>query len=154
MGGAAIVTLEETMTRILLAVDDSPAGLAAARSAIRLAQQTSGHLRAVHVLPDGEVSRALDGAQDDSDLGARQARGAAAVLRYVADLAAVADVEVEVATLTGKPARTILGDAAAWSADLIVIGRAGGRHLGQHYVGSDVQRVLEFAVIPVLVVPA
>ena len=35
-----------------------------------------------------------------------------------------------------------------------MIGRAGGRHVGEHYVGSDVQRVLEFAEIPVLVVPA
>jgi len=31
---------------------------------------------------------------------------------------------------------------------------AGGRHIGEHYVGSEVQRVQEFTDIPVLVVPA
>ena len=37
------------MMRILVAVNDSPAGLAAARAAVRLARETGGSLRAVYV---------------------------------------------------------------------------------------------------------
>jgi nucleotide-binding universal stress UspA family protein len=151
VGRSAHADRETTMNRILLAVDDSPAGLAAARTAIRLASDTGAQLRVVHVLPDGALARALEGS---SDVDSRQAQGAAAVLRYVDDLARAAGVAAETRTLQGKPARTILGEAGAWKADLVVIGRAGGRHVGEHYVGSAVQRVLEFADMPVLVVPA
>jgi nucleotide-binding universal stress UspA family protein len=142
------------MTRILLAVDDSPAALAAARSAIRLAVDTRAQLRVVHVLPGTETEHALEGSHDGTDVARRQESAAEAVLRYVAALATDAGLAAETRTLRGRPARTILGEAAGWNADLIVIGRAGGRHVGEHYVGSDVQRVLEFAEIPVLVVPA
>lgn len=140
--------------RILLAADDSPAGLAAARTAVRLAVGTHGPLRAVHVLTDGVLSRAVDITGGGSDVDARKAHAAADLLRYVTDLATVAGIPIETRTLYGKPAQTILGDANSWSADLIVLGRAGGRHAGEHYVGSDVQRVLEFTDIPVVVVPS
>ena len=51
------------MTRILLAVDDSPAGLAAARTAIWMAQQAAGQIRAVHVLREPGAGRAQRGAR-------------------------------------------------------------------------------------------
>lgn len=141
------------MNRILLAIDDSPAGLAAARTAIGLAVATGGGLRVVHVLSDGSLARALDGSGHEDDVRERQTSGAESVLHHVADLAAAAGVSAETRILQGKPARSILADATAWRADLIVVGRAGGRHVGEHYVGSAVQRVLEFTEIPVLVVP-
>ena len=127
------------MTRILVAVNDSPAGLAAARTAIRLARETSGEVRAVHVL-----------GHDDTP-GDEQGR---AVLAFVADLAATAGVALELATLPGRPARVILDQAADWHADVIVLGRSGVRHVGQPFVGSQVLHVIEFADVPVVVVPA
>ena len=56
--------------RILLAVDDSPAGLAAARSAMQLAQACEADVRAVTVLLDGlleSVLSAIGGRTESSD---------------------------------------------------------------------------------------
>jgi nucleotide-binding universal stress UspA family protein len=132
------------MTRILLAVNDTPAGLAAARIAIRLADETGGPVLAVHVIPDGEPP-----ADDDS-----RSRASRAVLDYVADLAGRAGVGIETLTRPGVPARVILDQATRWSADVIMLGRSGVRHVGQPFVGSQVLHVLEFADVPVVVVPA
>ena len=142
------------MTNILVAVEDSAAGLAAAQVAVRVAADMSARLRAVHVLGDGDVERALrGGAPDAVALHARQEAGAGAVLHHVAALAAAADVPVETVVLRGRPASCILAQARDWPADVIVIGRVGGAKVGQPYVGSEVHHVLEFAEVPVLVVP-
>jgi nucleotide-binding universal stress UspA family protein len=61
--------------------------------------------------------------------------------------------EIETRQLGGEPARHILTEARGWPADLIVIGKSGGRQLGEPYVGSQTAHVLEFADRPVLVVP-
>jgi nucleotide-binding universal stress UspA family protein len=137
------------MTRILLAVNDSPAGLAAARTAIRLAAETRGLVRAIHVTGQFAVDHRNGGPQPaDSDRRSR------AVLAHVEELAAAAGVEFEAATLIGVPARVILEEAASWSADVIILGRSGVRHVGQPFVGSQVLHVIEFADVPVVVVPA
>ncbi len=141
------------MKRILLAVDDSPAGLAAARAAVTLASQTSAQLRAIHVLVNGEVARELHERSELAGTDDRRERGSTAVLQYVTDLATRSDVAIETHSLRGQPARVILNQATAWPADLIVLGRAGHRHIGQPYIGSDVRHVLEFTTVPVLVIP-
>ena len=48
-----------TSTRILVAVDDSPAALEGVRVAVDLARHSGAQLRCVHVLVDGELLRAL-----------------------------------------------------------------------------------------------
>jgi len=142
------------MMRILLAANDTPAGLAAARAAIHFAKQAAGQVRAVHVI-------SAQGAEPGLHPGSGRVRpdqlrpGASAqVLDYVAGLAGHAGVAIEVLTVRGQPARSILDQAAAWQADMIVLGRSGVRHVGQPFVGSQVLHVLEFAEVPVLVVPA
>jgi len=132
------------MTRILLAVNDSPAGLAAARTAVRLARETAGLVRAVFAVAPATREVLVDG----------RSRSSSAVLDYVADLARSAGVEAETATVPGAPARVILDQAASWRADVIVLGRSGARQVGQPFVGSQVLHVLEFAEVPVVVVPA
>lgn len=140
------------MTRILLAVNDSPAGLAAARTAIRLAQESHGQLRAVHVVPEHPPARPDGSARPDgADRGERAAR---ALLGYVTQLAEQSAVPIETSLVPGPPAQVILDRAAAWGADVIVLGRSGVRHVGQPFVGSQVLHVIEFADVPVLVVPA
>jgi nucleotide-binding universal stress UspA family protein len=138
--------------RILLAVDDSPDGLAAARTAITLAASLAAQLRAVHVLVDGDLDRAL-AAVHAGNVRARRNLGATAVLDHVARRAAQAGVDAETVSLAGEPARCILDEARTWVADLIVMGRSDFPGTGQPYVGGEVQHVLEFAEQPVLVVP-
>jgi nucleotide-binding universal stress UspA family protein len=139
--------------RILVAVDDSPGGLAAARMAIMLAASLAAQLRAVHVLVDGEIERAL-GALHSGDVRTRRDLGATAVLDHVARRAAQAGVIAETVSLGGEPARCILDEARSWTAALIVMGRSDlPAGTGQPYVGGEVRQVLEFAEEPVLVVP-
>jgi nucleotide-binding universal stress UspA family protein len=141
------------MMRILLAVNDSPAGLAAARAAIHFATQAGGQVRAVHVL--GEPAEPGPRRSSRRDPPDEPRPGASAqVLDYVAGLAGRAGVAIDVLTVRGQPARSILEQASAWQADVIVLGRSGVRHVGRPFVGSQVLQVLEFAEVPVVVVPA
>jgi len=137
------------MTRILLALDDSSAGLSAARTAIGLAYVMRAEVRAVTVIadappPPGRRAPTREAAE----------RAAQALLDFVVDLADKSGVSTETATLQGQPARVILEQAASFAADLIVLGKSGNRHVGQPYVGSDVKHVLEFTEVPVVVVPS
>lgn len=144
--------------RILLAVDDSPAGLAAARAAMLLARVSGADVRAVTVLLDGLLEAVLSGigghAESVDALHARRGGGQTALLRHVVELGRRLDVVPETAGLVGEPAACILEEARRYRPDMIVIGRSDRREAGQPYVGSEVRQVLEFAEVPVLVVPA
>jgi nucleotide-binding universal stress UspA family protein len=121
--------------------------------AIMLAASLAAQLRAVHVLVDGEIERAL-GALHSGDVRTRRDLGATAVLDHVARRAAQAGVIAETVSLGGEPARCILDEARSWTAALIVMGRSDlPAGTGQPYVGGEVRQVLEFAEEPVLVVP-
>lgn len=143
--------------RILLAVDDSPAGLAAARVATELAETCQAPLRAVTVMVDGPLETELSGiggrAESAAALRARRDGGQNALLRHVTELARARGVEPQTTALLGEPAPTILAEARAYRPDVIVIGRSDGHRAGAPYVGSEVRHVLEFADVPVLVVP-
>lgn len=136
------------MRRILLGVDDSPAGLAATRTAVQLAVECTAELLAVHVIP-----RAADRASSPAGEGRGSDAASIAVLRFAVETGSRAGVTVEALAVEGEPARHILDLAAAWPADVIVLGRSTGRRVGAPYIGSKVQHVLEFADVPVLVVP-
>jgi nucleotide-binding universal stress UspA family protein len=142
------------MMRILLAVTDSPAGLAAARAAIHFAKQSGGQVRAVHVLGEPGVEHRRPRGAPRVEPDHQPTSDTASVLGYVTGLGQRAGVPVEALTLHGQPARAILDQASAWQADVIVLGRSGVRHVGQPFVGSQVLHVLEFAEVPVVVVPA
>lgn len=168
------------MRRILLAVNDSPAGVAAARAAIGFAHECGGQVLAVHVLAhappapprlgppastlradgaagagSGRATEAGAGRDEGTGTGGHGAeRASAALLGWISELARSCDVPIETRTLPGSPAQVIIDEAAAWAPDVIVLGRSGVRHVGQPFVGSQVLHVIEFADLPVLVVPA
>lgn len=170
---------------VLVAVDDSPAGLAALRLALDLACGWEAKVRAVTVVADHTLAERLRFAlRDDDGRGAtagtgrgglaasgssagqvdvvrggndvqrRRVHAAEALLSHVAGLAERGNVPVETALRAGDPAARVLEEAAAWPADLIVLGRSDRSDAGQPYVGSHTRQVLEFAEQPVLVVPA
>jgi len=141
------------MDRILVAVDDSAAGLASARLAVQLAAQLGASLRLVHVVADSYVASALRGSGEPG-LSERRNAAAEGLIRHVEGLAKAAGVEAEAIELYGEPAQLILEQARNWPAELIVIGREVERGAGGPYVGRETRMVLEFAYQPVLVVPA
>jgi nucleotide-binding universal stress UspA family protein len=140
------------IARILLAVDDSPASLAAVRLTSALAAALHARLRVVHVAVDHELGAALRRASANPHPTARVLEGQQALLTRLSTLAGEFGVEVEVGQLTGDVAPALLLDARRWGADLIVIGRS-ARSTGDPYVGSHARQVLEFAELPVVVVP-
>jgi nucleotide-binding universal stress UspA family protein len=141
------------MERILVAVDDSPPALAAARLAVELAVALGGRLRLVHVVADSSVTTALE-ESGGQGIAERRSSAAAALLRHVEALAQRAGVDTEQVELHGEPAHQILHQARTWPAELIVIGRGLERGVGGPYVGRVARIVLEYAEQPVLVVPA
>jgi len=138
--------------RILVAADDSPAGLEAARWAVDLAGRYAATLRVLHVLADSHVTEAL-AASGTPGLAERRREAVRSLFRHVSALAATAGVAVETVELYGEPAARILDQAREWPADLVVIGRGAPRGAGGPWVGQETRMVLEFAEQPVLVVP-
>jgi nucleotide-binding universal stress UspA family protein len=141
------------ISRVLVAVDDSPAALAAVRIAVRIAADQHAALRAVHVVADGEVTEVLRPAAR-ARVADRRADAGDALLAHVARLAEHGGVVVDPVLMLGEPARCVLEVARSWPADVVVLGRSGTHRTGEPYIGPETQRVLEFAEWPVLVVPA
>jgi len=144
---------KEPIRKILVAVNDSPAAFRAAAAATRLCRALGAGLVAVGVVTDGARAERLGRVSTLPDAQARQAMTASAALRHVQSVAAGAGVEVSTRCLSGRPAEQVLAEARRCSADLIVIGRADRHGAGMPYIGTDAQRILEFAAVPVLVVP-
>ena len=141
------------MHRVLVAVADSPASLAAARTAVDLAARLHGELRAIHVIADGDLTTLLEAAGRQTHLTERRGSAAVSVLRHVAELAGRAGVPVTTVQEEGDVAPRILDQARNWPADLVVVGRTTRRGAGDPFIGIETQRVLEFCDRPVLVVP-
>lgn len=120
--------------RILVAVDDSAPALAAAAVATGLAEDWGAELHFVAVTePEHPAAVAVAHA-------VRRARDAGLEPR-----ASITD--------GGPPFEVLLEVAKEWRADLIVMGRSDSRRPGVPYVGSQTEHLLEFADVPVLVVP-
>ncbi|WP_372594002.1 universal stress protein [Actinotalea sp.] len=137
---------------VLVAVNDSTPAFAAAAVAVDLAQALGARVRAVTVLepwPDGRTH----GGADLLDLRRRREQAGEAALRHVTALGQGAGVEVSGVRREGAVAVAILDEAAAVEAGLIVLARVSRRGHALPDIGSATLRVLEFATVPVLVVP-
>ncbi len=140
-----------TYDRILVAVDDSPAGLDAARAAVELAAECGATLIAVTVLRDHVLAGAIGGAPDET--ARRLALAGRSLLGWVAELAAGQGVACETVVRDGEPAGRILEEAEARDAQLLVMGLSGRQGPSSPYLGSETAHVLEFTERPVLVIP-
>jgi nucleotide-binding universal stress UspA family protein len=76
-----------------------------------------------------------------------------AALRYVAELATTAGVVLRRCQRTGEVADQVLREATRQGADLVVIARPNGHRVGSSALGGQAAQVLEFAEVPVLLVP-
>jgi nucleotide-binding universal stress UspA family protein len=75
-----------------------------------------------------------------------------AALRYVAELATTAGVVLRRCQRTGEVADQVLREATRQGADLVVA-RPNGHRVGSSALGGQAAQVLEFAEVPVLLVP-
>ncbi len=135
---------------VLLAVNDSDASLRAAEVATDLVRRAGGTLRAVAVVePDGGSA---DPAAEEALMQGRE-KACSAALSHVLRLGAAHEVEVSVVLRRGRIASELLAEAAESGASMIVLGRMERPGHVIPAIGSHTLHVLEFARVPVLVVP-
>ena len=139
-------------TRILCAVDFSPASLKALSFAESLAKEADASLTLVHVLEPASVLEpvAMGGAPSSEGDGRNAAR------RHLAEVVspdARTFSHVSEVVVSGKPYRVLLREASERRADLIVLGAHGGR-IGLTAFGSTTNQVVRQAHCPVLILPA
>lgn len=121
--------------RLLCPSDFSAQAQRALGVAVELAERQRGELRALYVSPPEGVSGAS---------------GRERLERFV-EAARTREVAVSVALQEGDPASRIAAEAAAWAADLVVMGSRGCAG-GRWAVGSVTERMLHSSPCPVLVV--
>ncbi len=134
--------------RVLAAVDLSPASPPTLKVAGRLAALLGARLRVLHVVEPLPFMHLLPEALDRA---AYQRRSQEVFDRLVAPLTAVAPDDRVVRS--GPPAETISEEAAAWHADLVVVGSHGKGWVDRILLGSTTERLVTELPTSVLVVP-
>ena len=143
-------------THILLPTDGSPASARAVAEGIALAQAVRARVTGFHAAPPATpfmFGKTLAKAYMSTE--ERAAAIERATLRYlaaIAQAAAAAGVPCETAQVTSDfPAEAILEAARKRKCDLIVMASHGRHGLAGVLLGSETQKVLTHAKIPVLV---
>lgn len=145
--------------RILVAVDGSAGSTQALEHAVGLARTLSAILRIVHVVDMGLLPYGPELSLDIGPLIEARRAAAANVLASARDAAQSAGIAIEselvdLATPSQSVAEAVAEDAAAWSADLVVLGTQGRRGVERWLLGSVAEGVARRAAMPVLLVPA
>jgi nucleotide-binding universal stress UspA family protein len=143
--------------RILVPVDGSAISKLGLRHAVGLAKEQRARLRVLNVLDDMALVPMMDGypAADMTRLiDSMKASGQQALDESVA-LARKSGLRAEAALVEARGhavSEAILADAKKFRADLIVMGTHGRRGMSRLLLGSDAERVLRDAPVPVLLV--
>lgn len=142
--------------RILVPVDGSTTSGQSLAAALRLAKETGGQVRLVHVVEElvyltgydpyggstGELIKVMHEAGDK-------------VLGQGMALAKEAGVEAQFmlfGELGHRLAETVADAARRWNADLIVVGTHGRRGVSRMLLGSGAEQIIRLAPVPVLVI--
>ena len=142
--------------RILVPVDGSDASMTGLAHAVGLAADQNARLRILNVVDDlimttmmsepgggVDLDRILDTVRAD---GRKTLDEAEAYARKAGARAETAQVESRGRTVS----EVILADAKRWKSDVIVMGTHGRRGFNRLLLGSDAERVLRDAPVPVL----
>jgi nucleotide-binding universal stress UspA family protein len=144
--------------RILVPLDGSATSKQGLDEAIRLAAQTHGRLRLVHVVNSQSMAMAMGlAAGPVGDCFEVLARNGRQILDDGQAAAAAAGVEAETLLHDGASnpvPELIAADAGRWPADLIVIGTHGRRGVERFVGGSCAEYLLRCTPVPVLLVRA
>ena len=140
--------------RVLLAIDGSPSSEAARRVVDAMAWPAATTIRVVGVLPPMSPRlAAFGGPLPEPSEGDNETMLQATVHESTVALQRPGR-RVERITMSGRPASVIVDEAAAWGAELIVVGSRGLGRLGTMLLGSVSAEVVDHAPCPVLVTRA
>jgi len=143
--------------RILVPTDGSVTATAGLREAIKLAKESGGQIRVLHVVDEMPVvSTQLYGTMLDQFIAQAREAGKAITndaLAAVSEAGVPVDVKL-VEALGGRSGEYIIQAAKDWGADLIVCGTHGRRGLRRIVMGSDAEFIVRRSPCPILLVRA
>jgi len=142
--------------RILVPIDGSATAERGLTEAIAIARESGGSIRVIHVLDELVfVSGFETGASYANTVLPQLRKSSERIVLAARDRAQAAGVSVDTLCVECFARRTsdvIVEQAAAWPADLIVIGTHGRRGVSRLMLGSDAEQVLRLAHVPVLLI--
>ncbi len=143
--------------RILVPVDGSETSKRGLLEACKLAKEKGGRLRCLHVVDEHFLMSNYFGIVYPQDLFEALKANGRQILEEASKQAGDEGVPVESILRESGGSRiseTILKEARAWPADLIVMGTHGRRGLSHLALGSDAELVVRESPVPVLLVRA
>jgi len=144
--------------QILVPIDGSSTSGHGLAEAIRLAKVTGGRLRLMHVIDELSFALTMDAYAGRAGDWLEEMRAEATRLLEEAKARAAAEGVTAEAVLCenfrGAVPERVAAEAAAWPAELIVLGTHGRRGLGRFVMGSSAEKILRTAPVPVLLVRA
>lgn len=143
--------------QILVATDGSKLSAKAVSHAISLAQAVGAGLTAFYASPDYPLPAYADGVVYEpvskKEYAALATKEAEKILAAVSDKARAAGLQCATAhAIAASPWEAILAAAKKAKADVIVMASHGRRGVSALLLGSETQKVLAIATVPVLVV--
>jgi len=144
--------------RILVPVDGSQTSTRALVAALQMARDAGGSIRLIHVIEELAQVIAYDpyGAYS-GDLSKVMRENGQQTLTKALDIARSAGVSADqrlVEAAGQRLAEAVHKEAAAYGADLIVLGTHGRRGIGRVLLGSGAEQIIRSAQVPVLVIRA
>ena len=141
--------------KILVPVDGSPASNRGLAEAIALARNQGATLRLVHVLDElilGPGAEAVVYLGNTVDLLREAGEQIVARAEAAAHASGLESESVILETTGGRAADSIVAEARACGADLIVLGTHGRRGARRLVMGSDAEEIVRTTPVPVLLV--
>jgi nucleotide-binding universal stress UspA family protein len=144
--------------KILVPVDGSATSSRGLQEAIKLAKLTGARLRLVHVVDEISFATGMEAAtMVTSEMMQMLREGGEIVLRRAQARVEKSGLRVDTVlcdSIAGRVCDHVIEQAAAWRADLIVLGTHGRRGFGRMLLGSDAEMIVRLATVPVLLVRA
>jgi nucleotide-binding universal stress UspA family protein len=137
--------------KILLAVDGSEVGLAAVRHLVAFAQALAEPPAVTLVYVDPPLLRSVALELGSDGVARYHAENGAYALKKARTALKRAQLPFAEKVLVGEPADSIVKQAKASKADLVVVGTHGRGALKQLFVGSVALKVIGLSPVPVLV---
>ena len=144
--------------RILVPVDGSATSTCGLDEAIKLAKLTGASLRLIHVVDAMTITTGLlPSAHYGDEVPPEKKEAGQQILEHARTRVAANGVNVDTFlfdSVLPRVSETVVEQANAWNADLIVIGTHGRRGVGRVLLGSDAEQIVRMAPVPVLLVRA
>ena len=143
--------------RILVPVDGSPTSTLGLQEALGLARDQNARVRIVNVVDEMILTQPMDmyAMTQSADLLESLRDSGRKALDQAAALASKRKVKVECELLESRSravSDVILNETKKWRADLLVMGTHGRRGMNRMLLGSDAERIVREAPVPVLLV--